>query len=75
LLKSGKIIAFKGLGVFIIACDATNNKTVERLRELKNREGKPFAVMFSDLNTVKVYAEVNDTEESCLHHGEDQLYC
>jgi len=66
LINSGKIIAVKGLGGFHIACDAFNEEAVSRLRELKNREAKPFAVMFSDINKLKKYADVNSTEEKIL---------
>ena len=63
LIEDGKIIAMKGLGGFHIACDAQNETTVSRLRELKNRDGKPFAVMFSDINKLKEYTEVDKTTE------------
>ncbi len=63
LIEEGKIIAMKGLGGFHIACDAQNEITVNRLRELKNRDGKPFAVMFSDINKLKEYTEVDKTTE------------
>jgi len=66
LINNGKIIAVKGLGGFHIACDANNERAVSRLRELKNREGKPFAVMFSNLKSLKEYAVVNKTEEMRL---------
>ncbi len=45
LLKKGKIIAIKGIGGFHIACDATNCTSVRKLRSLKNRPTKPFAIM------------------------------
>ena len=45
LLKEGKIIAIKGLGGFHIACDASNSKTIQKLRIWKHRTAKPFAVM------------------------------
>ncbi|MCX6286666.1 MAG: carbamoyltransferase HypF, partial [Bacteroidetes bacterium] len=48
------------------ACDAFSETAVARLRELKNREGKPFAVMFRNLETARLYAEVNTTEETSL---------
>jgi hydrogenase maturation protein HypF len=39
---------------------------VEKLREIKKREGKPFALMFRDLDTLKQYAELNSLEEKSL---------
>jgi hydrogenase maturation protein HypF len=66
LLKEGKIGAIKGLGGFHLACDATNNKAVVRLRSLKNREAKPFALMSPDLEKINKYCEVNKKEEEWL---------
>ncbi|MDD5695657.1 MAG: carbamoyltransferase HypF, partial [Bacteroidales bacterium] len=66
LLDNGKIVAIKGMGGFFIACDATNRKTVARLRAGKKREGKPFAVMAASLETAREYACVNAEEEKLL---------
>ncbi len=66
LLYRGKIIAVKGVGGFHLICDATNNKVVERLRKLKNRDNKPFAVMFSDFDRLREYAFVSDEEKEQL---------
>jgi len=66
LLKEGKIGAIKGLGGFHLACDATNNKAVTRLRRLKNREAKPFALMSPDLEKINQFCEVNKKEEEWL---------
>ena len=66
LLSGGGIIAVKGLGGYHLACDATNEEAVRRMRLLKNREGKPLAVMFPDLATIKSFASVNETEEKSL---------
>ncbi|MDX2444345.1 MAG: carbamoyltransferase HypF [Bacteroidales bacterium] len=65
-LSEGKIIAVKGLGGFFLACDATNAEAVGRLRSIKKREGKPFAVMFADINAVRKYASVSISEENAL---------
>ncbi|WP_187919228.1 carbamoyltransferase HypF [Helicobacter pylori] len=61
-IQKGKIIALKGLGGFAFLCDARNFQTIERLRLLKNRPLKPFALMFKDLNTAKQHAFLNALE-------------
>ena len=66
LINNGKIVAIKGVGGFQIACDAQNDETVNRLRELKNREGKPFAVMFSGLKSLRKFVYLNDAEERSI---------
>lgn len=62
----GEIVTIKGLGGFFMACNATDTQAVDRLREAKNRDGKPFAVMFSGLEELKKYAEVDSTEQKEL---------
>lgn len=66
LLEQGNIVAIKGLGGFHLACDATNEKAVKRLREVKNRDGKPFAVMFSSVETMQDFVEVSLVEKELL---------
>jgi hydrogenase maturation protein HypF len=65
-IDNGGILLIKGLGGMHLACNAFNETAVDRLREIKNREGKPFAVMFRDIKTLKQYAEVSKQEEQSL---------
>ncbi|GAA8250395.1 carbamoyltransferase HypF [Helicobacter pylori] len=66
-IQKGKIIALKGLGGFALLCDGRNFQTIERLRLLKNRPLKPFALMFKDLNTAKQHAFLNELECESLN--------
>ncbi len=59
-IMQGNIYAFKGMGGYNLVCDATNEAAVKKLRSIKKREGKPFAVMCRDLSAAKKYAEMVD---------------
>ena len=47
--EKGKIIAIKGIGGYILTCDATNPTVIKRLRKLKNRPAKPLALIYHDI--------------------------
>lgn len=66
ILKQGGIIAVKGIGGFHIACDATNDSAVARLRELKRKSNKPFAVMAPDLDAASMFCIISDDEAALL---------
>lgn len=66
VLRDGGILALKGLGGFQLACDATNEAAVSRLRDRKRRWGKPFAVMMPSLAAAREYCEVSDAEAALL---------
>ena len=67
ILRSGGVIAFKSVGGYNLLADPLNNEAVTRLRKIKNREAKPFAVMFRDTDQIKEFCFVNDTEEKLLN--------
>jgi hydrogenase maturation protein HypF len=65
-LRAGRIVAVKGLGGYHLACDATSAEAVGRLRERKQRDEKPFAVMVGDLDAARAVARLEPAEEALL---------
>ena len=55
----GKTVAIKGIGGYYLMCDALNNEAVLRLRQRKQRDAKPLAVMFRNLAEVNEYCYIN----------------
>ena len=52
VIRNGGVAAIKGIGGFHLCCDAASEAAVQRLRQLKARPMKPFAVMMRDLEVV-----------------------
>jgi hydrogenase maturation protein HypF len=66
IIREGKIVAIKGLGGFHLVCDATNAVAVNELRARKLRVDKPFAVMMTDVDTVKQHCYLSESEQTYL---------
>ena len=69
-IKSGQVVALKGLGGFHLMADARNEKAVVRLRERKHREEKPFAVMYPHLEAIQEDCEMSALESRLLSSPE-----
>lgn len=69
-INDGRIAAVKGLGGFHLVVAANSDAGIARLRERKQREEKPFALMFPDLPWVKRICEVSPLEERLLRSPE-----
>ncbi len=65
LLKEGKIIGLKGISGYQLVCKP-EAKVAERLRRVKGRENKPFAIMFSTVSDIRHFAFVSKLEEELL---------
>jgi hydrogenase maturation protein HypF len=65
-LRDGAIVAVKGLGGYHLACDATDEAAVRRLRDRKRRWAKPFAVMVRDLAAAEALCRVGVLERGLL---------
>ena len=66
VIRSGGIAAIKGIGGFHLSCDALDPEAVRRLRLLKERPTKPFAVMAPDLETARRYVETDPSQEAFM---------
>jgi hydrogenase maturation protein HypF len=65
-IRQGKIVAIKGIGGFHLMVDARDEEAVKRLRERKEREEKPLALMYPSLEIVKAHCQVSEGEERLL---------
>jgi hydrogenase maturation protein HypF len=66
LIASGRSVAIKGVGGYHLMCDALNNIAVSELRLRKQRDQKPFAVMFRDVSAVRKYCYLDESEQTEL---------
>lgn len=66
VLRTGHTIAIKGLGGFHLACDATDERAVARLRERKHRWGKPLAIMVASESDAAALCDLSESERSLL---------
>jgi hydrogenase maturation protein HypF len=72
-LREGKILALKGIGGFQLMVDARQEDAVRRLRQRKQREEKPFAVMYPALDAVRADCRVSGAEEGLLLSPESPI--
>jgi hydrogenase maturation protein HypF len=61
-IMEGKSVAIKGIGGYHLICNAFDNDAIAELRRKKQRDAKPFAVMFRDIVSLEDYCVVNPAE-------------
>jgi len=66
MLRSGSVLAIKGIGGYHLACLAADERAVATLRERKRREAKPLALMATDLDAARDLVELTNVEEELL---------
>jgi hydrogenase maturation protein HypF len=66
MISKGGLMAMKGTGGFHLVCDAFSIEGVKKMRALKKRDGKPFALMFKSVETARDYVKISNREEALL---------
>ena len=66
LLHAGGTVAIKGIGGFHLACLATDETAVRRLRQRKRRPAKPLAVMAGSIDILRRHCDVSTAEGALL---------
>ena len=66
-LKAGSIVAVKGIGGYLLMCDATQAHAVAELRSRKMRPTKPLAVLYAHLQAAQQDVEITSHEKEWLH--------
>jgi hydrogenase maturation protein HypF len=65
-IAAGRIVALKGLGGFLLACDARSPEAVRELRRRKKRAEKPLALLFPGLDSARAACQISPAEEQLL---------
>ncbi len=64
--RAGLIVAIKGIGGYLLTCDAARADVIGVLRRRKHRPSKPFALMYPDLSTLEAEVRLRDRERAEL---------
>lgn len=65
-LSEGKTVAVKGIGGYLLMCDATDSNAIKRLRTNKQRPTKPFALLYPDINAVEQDVLISEVEKEYM---------
>jgi len=66
LLNSGEVLAIKATGGYHLCCDALQPEAVEKVRKIKQRDAKPFAVMFRNPQEMNEFVFLSDEERNLV---------
>lgn len=63
----GETLAVKGVGGYLLMCDATNAAAIEALRKRKHRPAKPFALLYPNIAMAEMDVQLSNAEQALLH--------
>jgi hydrogenase maturation protein HypF len=64
--RAGKIVAIKGIGGYLLTCDARNEAAITELRKRKQRPSKPFALMCPGRESLSDIVRCTDEDWAAL---------
>jgi hydrogenase maturation protein HypF len=64
--NAGKIVAVKGIGGYLLTCDAANKSALHSIRKRKKRPAKPFALMYPDAESIERDMVLRSAERKML---------
>ena len=65
-ISEGKIVALKNTNGYLLCCDASNIKAIQKLRSRKKRPNKPFAVLYNTIEDVEKDFQISSKEKQTL---------
>lgn len=65
-ISEGKIVALKNTNGYLLCCDASNIKAIQKLRGRKKRPNKPFAVLYNTIEDVENDFQISSKEKQTL---------
>lgn len=72
-INKGNIVAVKGLGGYHLICDGHNDSVIQKLRNLKNRQEKPLALMVKNIQVLKKYIDLDEKYISLISSPESPI--
>ena len=72
-INDGKIVAIKGIGSYLLLCDATNSEAIKTLRARKHRPTKPFAVMYAPIEMLENDVILRENERKMLQSPQSPI--
>jgi len=65
-IKKGKILIYPTDTLYGLGCNAKNKKSVEKIREIKGRDNKPFSVIAPSINWIRKHCIIDVPLEKYL---------
>ena len=73
IFENDAIVAIKGIGGYLLICDASSETAIANLRLRKQRPLKPFALMYPSMDVLRKDAVISEVEKEALESIESPI--